>query len=149
MRIYIASDHAGFELKKKLIPYIKEELGLEVIDEGPYEFNSDDDYPDYVNTVAKRILEEGDSLGIILGLSGQGEAMAVNRHRGIRSVVFYGGDKKILNLGKEHNNSNILSLGAGFLTEEEAKEAVKVWLNSTFSNEEKHIRRLKKIDLAR
>lgn len=146
MRIYIASDHAGFDLKKKLIDYIKSELGISVIDEGPYNFNPDDDYPDFVNIVAKRILEEDGSLGIVIGGSGQGEAIAVNRHRGIRSVVFYGGDMEILKLSREHNAANILSLGARFLKEDEAKEAVKLWIQTDFSGEERHMRRIEKVD---
>jgi ribose 5-phosphate isomerase B len=145
-RIYIASDHAGFELKKQLIPYIKVELNLDVIDEGPYEYKEGDDYPDYVNAIPKKILEEGDALGIIIGHTGQGEAISVNRYKGVRTTVFYGGNMEILSLGREHNDANILSLGAGFLTLEEANEAVKIWLGSAFSNDERHVRRLRKIE---
>lgn len=143
MKIYLATDHAGFELKEKLKPFFVE-LGHEVEDLGAFNYDKNDDYPDFISKVASAVSNEADSRGIIFGKSGQGEAMVANRHAGIRAGVFYGGNLEIVKLLREHNNSNILSLGAGFISEDEAKEAVKIWLETPFSGDERHIRRISK-----
>jgi ribose 5-phosphate isomerase B len=83
--------------------------------------------------------------GIVIGGSGQGEAIAANKVKGVRAAVYYGGSLDIVKLSRTHNDSNILSLGARFLTQEEAIEAIKVWLETPFNNEERHKRRIKKI----
>ncbi len=145
MKIYIGTDHAGFELKQKLVPFIKE-LGYEIEDMGAYEFNKDDDYPDFIIPVAKAVASNSQSRGIVLGGSGQGEAIVANRFSGIRSDVYYGSNINAVKLSREHNDANVLSLGARFLSEEEAKEAVKIWLETPFSNAERHKRRIDKID---
>lgn len=151
MKIFIGADHAGFKLKEVLKDYLKE-LGLEVQDFGAYEYNDNDDYPDFVTPVAEAVATgEGSELveermGIILGGSGQGEAMDANRFIGVRAVEFYGGNLEIVKLGREHNNANILSLGARFVTEDEAKDAVKLFLETKFSGEERHERRIEKLD---
>lgn len=146
MKIYIASDHAGYELKEKIIEYL---VGLgkhEVADKGPFEYNEDDDYPDFIAKVAKEVSEDSEnSVGIVLGGSGQGEAMVADKFKNVRAAVFYGGDLEIVKLAREHNNSNILSLGARFLDEEMAINAVKLWLETPFSNEKRHVRRIDKI----
>ena len=146
MKIYIASDHAGYELKEKLIDYLIAENGNEIIDKGAFEYNEKDDYPDFVSKVAQKISENPEAKGIILGGSGQGEAITANRFKGVRAVVYYGGDEKIIELSRQHNDANILSLGARFLSEDEAKNAVKKWLSTDFSEGDRHIRRIKKID---
>lgn len=146
MNIYIASDHAGFELKNNLAEFIKS-LGFTVIDKGPFSLDERDDYPDFVRLVALEILKDPDGVrGIILGGSGQGEAMVVNRHKGIRAAVYYGGSAEIITLSRDHNNANILSLGARFIGLDEAEKAVKLWLETSFSGEERHKRRIDKID---
>lgn len=145
MKIYIGSDHAGFALKKEIISYLSN-LPHESYDCGPTEYNHDDDYPDYISIVAKSVSEDPDSFGIVIGYSGQGEAMVANRFPNVRSAVFYGGSKHILTLSREHNDANILSLGAHFLTTQEAKQAVELWLHTKFTGEERHIRRIKKIE---
>lgn len=146
MNIYIASDHAGFELKNALAEFIKS-LGITVVDKGPFSLDENDDYPDYVRLVSEEILKDPDnSRGIILGGSGEGEAMVVNRFKGIRAAVYYGGSEDIVRLSREHNNANILSLGARFLGSDEAERAVKVWLETPFSEDERHKRRIDKID---
>lgn len=146
MKIYLASDHAGFEMKNHLVEFLTN-LGHTAVDKGPFSLVPDDDYPDYVRLVAEEILKDPDNaLGIILGMSGQGEAMAVNRYKGIRAAVYYGGAEDIIRLSREHNNSNALSLGARFISNEEAEKAVKLWLETPFSIDERHIRRLRKID---
>lgn len=145
MKIFIGSDHAGFEMKRELIPFLKER-GFEVYDCGPSAYVHDDDYPDYISIVARCVVDEPEAMGIILGWSGQGEAIVANRFSGIRCAVFYGGTKHVLTLTREHNDANILSLGAHFITTQEAKQAVELWLHTKFTNEERHVRRISKID---
>lgn len=145
MKIYIGSDHAGFELKEKLIPFLNE-LGHEVEDRGAFELNPTDDYPDFVIPVAEAVSKDFGSMGIVLGGSGQGEAVATGRVEGIRTASWYGGNLDVVKLSREHNNANILSLGARFIGESEAKEAVKLWLETPFPGDERHIRRIEKLD---
>ncbi|MBI2598993.1 RpiB/LacA/LacB family sugar-phosphate isomerase [Candidatus Curtissbacteria bacterium] len=144
MKVFIASDHAGFELKKALVAYLKSK-GLEVRDCGNEVFDKDDDYPDFIYPCAKNVGENLGSLGIVIGGSGQGEAICANKARGVRAALYYGAKLDIIKLSKEHNDANILSLGARFLTEDEAKEAVDLWLSTKFSGEERHARRIAKI----
>lgn len=143
-KVYIASDHAGLELKEAMRPII-EGLGYEVEDIGPHTCTPDDDYPDFIHPLAQKVSEGG--LGIIFGGSGQGEAMVANRHAGVRATVYYGGSEDIVRLSKEHNNANVLSLGARFLTQDEAQNAIELWLSTEFRNEERHVRRITKIDI--
>lgn len=146
MKIYLGTDHAGFALKEKLKKYLSEE-GYEVEDMGAHSHNDQDDYPDFIRPVARAVASDPErSRGIVLGGSGQGEAMVANRIPNIRAAVYYGGDKEIIVLSREHNDANILSLGARFLTDEEAKSVVKLWLETPFPGEERHRRRIDKID---
>ncbi len=145
MKIYIGTDHAGFELKQKLIPFIQS-LGHEIVDCGAHEYNKGDDYPDFIAPVAKEVSADENARGIILGGSGQGEAMAANKFPHVRAAVYYGGTLDIARLSREHNDANILSLGARFLTEDEAKAAVELWLSTPFSREERHVQRIEKIE---
>lgn len=145
MKIYIGTDHAGFELKENLVPFLRE-LGHEVEDMGARSLEALDDYPDYIRPVAEAVVGNHGSRGIILGGSGQGEAMCANRVKGARAAVYYGGTVDIVVLSREHNNANILSIGARFVEMDEAKEVVRVWLETPFSGEEKHVRRIRKID---
>jgi len=146
MLIYIGTDHAGYPLKESLKPFLEEE-GFKVIDKGAHSLDSADDYPDFIAPVAKAVSENSGTLGIVLGGSGQGEAIQANRFKNVRAIVYYGSNTEILKLSKEHNNANVLALGARFLNEEEAKEALKIWLGTSFSGEERHKRRINKIDL--
>lgn len=145
MKIYIGSDHAGFEMKRELISFLSG-LPHESYDCGPFEYNHDDDYPDFVSLVAEKVSEDPSSKGIIIGYSGQGEAMVANRFPKVRCAVFYGGPKHVLTLSREHNDANVLSLGSNFLTIQEAKRAVELWLHTEFSGDERHIRRIEKIE---
>ncbi len=148
MKIFIGSDHAGFELKNKLVEVLKSE-GHEVEDKGAFTFDPQDDYPDFVKLVAEAISKDPEARGIVLGGSGQGEAIAANRFKGIRAVEYYAPSRGAVNIiedSRSHNNSNILSLGARFLSEEEAIEAVKLWLSTPFSGDERHVRRIAKLD---
>lgn len=154
MKVLIGTDHAGFELKEEIVPFLKK-LGYEVEDKGALKFEEGDDYPDYIIPVAKEVSQNPkDVKGIIIGGSGQGEAICANRFPNVRAVVFNGqyrpADGRLvpyeIMITRQHNDANILSLGARFLTLEEAKESVKLWLETPFSEDARHIRRLKKID---
>ena len=114
-KIFLASDHAGFKLKEKIKSYLQNQ-NYQVEDLGPKKFVKDDDYPDYIIPCAKKVASNKNSKGIILGFSGQGEAIAANRVGGIRAAVYYGEQKKIISLARQHNDANILSLSAGFLS---------------------------------
>ena len=145
-KIFIGAYHAGFELKEHVKKYLQE-LRIKVEDKGANKFDPQDDYPDFIIPVAKKVAEDPDNnKGIIFGASGQGEAIAANKIKGVRAAVYYGGNIKIVKLSRTHNSANILSLGARFLTKREAIEAVKIWLKTGFSNEKRHIRRIKKIN---
>lgn len=150
MKIYLGTDHAGFELKEKIKVFLQDEMNLEVEDCGAFEFNEMDDYPDFIFPVAKKVAEDWKNgiknLGIIFGGSGQGEAMVANRVAGVRATVFYGGNEEIIKLSKEHNNANVLSLGARFLDFDQVKGVIKMWISEEFSNIDRHVRRIEKID---
>jgi ribose 5-phosphate isomerase B len=145
MKIYLGSDHAGYELKEKLKPFLNE-LGHEYVDLGAAQIDPTDDYPDFVRKVAESVARDGESKGIVMGKSGQGEAMCANREQGIRAAVYYGHNPEIVKLSRQHNDANVLSLAAGFVTPEEAMDTVKLWLGTPFSEEERHIRRISKLD---
>lgn len=161
MKIYLGADHAGYNLKEEIKDYLKAK-GYQVSDEGAYKYNEGDDYPDYMKVVALQVASEPDSFGIIFGGSGQGEAIAANRFNGVRAAVYYGpavphtpvdavgatstDSLEIVRLSREHNNANILSIGARFVTPEQAKQAIDLWLASTFPGDERHVRRIKKLD---
>ena len=147
MKIYFAGDHAGFEFKKDLIAFVKS-LGHEVEDMGPFTYDPQDDYPDFVIPLAKKVAASPDARGILTAASGQGEVVAANRIQGVRAVVYYGGTLDVVYKTREHNDANILSVGARFAGFQEAKEAVHIFLETKFSNEERHVRRLAKIDQA-
>jgi len=152
-RIHIGSDHAGFDMKEELKSFL-ETLEYEVVDHGAYEYDEDDDYPDFIYPVAESVAIDSQSFGIILGGSGQGEAICANRIKGIRATVFNGQYEPVdgrevpneIVLSREHNDANVLSLGAKFISIAEAKEAVELWLETDFSGDERHVRRIQKIE---
>ena len=149
LKIYIGSDHAGFELKGKLIEFLKN-LGHEVEDKGAYSLDPQDDYPDFVKPVAEAVSKDPNSRGIVLGGSGQGEAICANKFKGIRAMTYYApsrGEVSIIKDSRSHNDSNILSLGARFLEANEALEATRLWLETPFSRDERHVRRISKLDI--
>ena len=143
--IFVASDHAGFALKGELKEFL-ESSGYTTTDCGAETFQEDDDYPDFIARAAEAISKNSRAFAIVIGKSGQGEAIVANRYVGVRAAVYYGGDVSVVSLSREHNDANILSLGAGFLSLEEAKEAVKIFLETSFSGDERHIRRIEKIE---
>lgn len=145
MQIYIGTDHAGFELKEKLVVFLRE-LGYAVEDLGAHTYDAEDDYPDFIRPVALAVARDTESRGIILGGSGQGEAICANRVPGVRAAVYYGGAVDIAVLSREHNDANILSLGVRFIEDDEAQEIVRVWLETPFSGVWRHAKRNIKID---
>lgn len=152
MKVLIASDHAGFGLKAKVISYLNE-LGIEHEDLGAFEHDALDDYPDFISPAAQAVSNDPENTrAIILGGSGEGEAMVANRFPNVRATVYYGEpthiegeDLSIIKLSREHNNANVLSLGARFIDEEIMKRAVKEWLETPFTNDERHQRRIEKL----
>ena len=144
-KIFLGADHAGLELKEDVKKYLLKQ-GYDVEDKGAYSFDKNDDYPDFIKSVAKEVAKNKECRGIVFGASGQGEAITANRVKGVRAALYYGGNQEIAILSRTHNNANILSLGARFVSKDEAVKAVKLWLGTDFSNEKRHIRRIKKID---
>ena len=144
MIIHIATDHAGLELKEKVKSYLSK-LDYEVIDHGAYEYEALDDYPDFIFPCAKAVSNDLNSKGIILGGSGQGEAMAANRVKGVRAAVFYNGPDEIIKLSRQHNDANILSLGARFMSDQEMYKIIELWLSTDFESG-RHKRRIEKLD---
>jgi ribose 5-phosphate isomerase B len=160
MKVYFASDHTGFAMKNTLTDYVHG-LGYEVEDCGAKSLDINDDYPAIILEAVKKVahdIENGvASRAVVLGGSGQGEAIVANRVKGIRAAVYYGEPQRmqqdvtghlldILHSSREHNNANVLSLGSRFLSLDEAKAAVKEWLAAAFSGEERHGRRIRQID---
>lgn len=161
MNVYFAADHAGFPLKNVLLNFVRGELGFEVEDCGAFENDPNDDYPDFISSAAHRLSEDAsqgiESRAIVIGASGQGEAIAANRFRGVRCALYYGPAQKsqtdiqgatldMLSSTREHNNANALSLAARFVSEDEAKNAIKRWLQTPFSGNDRHVRRIQKLD---
>lgn len=144
MIIHIATDHAGLELKEKVKSYLSK-LDHEVVDHGAYEYDALDDYPDFIFPCAEAVSNDPNSKGIILGGSGQGEAMAANRVKGVRAAVFYNGPDEIIKLSRQHNNANILSLGARFMSDQEMYKIIELWLSTDFESG-RHKRRIEKLD---
>lgn len=161
MTVALAADHAGFEQLKELAAYLQS-LGHEVHSFGPNSLNPNDDYPDFIIPAAKAVAAGECQRGIVLGGSGQGEAMAANKIKGIRCGVFYGpavprmvvdvagrqshDPYEIVRLAREHNNANMLSIAARFVAVADMKHVLKLWLETPFSNDERHQRRISKID---
>ena len=144
MIIALGTDHAGIDLKEVVKKFL-EENDYEVKDFGAYEYDSADDYPDFINPTAEFVSKNDNAMGIIFGGSGQGEAMAANRYKGVRAAVFYGGPDEIISLSRQHNNANILSLAARFIEPEHAINVIKLWLSTEFEGG-RHQKRIEKLD---
>ncbi len=152
MKIYLAADHAGFNLKEKIKKFL-DDLKYEIKDFGAFKYEPEDDYPDFIFPAIKFLSEDVkssvfDSRAIIFGGSGQGEAIIANRFLGIRAVVCDNNEnlETKIKTWRVHTNSNVLSLGARFIDEDSALKAVKIWLETPFTSEPRHLRRLEKID---
>lgn len=163
MKIALSTDHAGFEQLRRLEDFLTQQ-GHECVNYGPKSYNGEDDYPDFIVPAARAVASGECEKGIIMGGSGQGEAMAANRVKGVRCTVYYGpatpadavdsegsaasDEYEILRLSREHNDANMLSLAARFLSQADVESAAELWLSVPFSNAERHARRIKKIDSA-
>ncbi|MEX0933266.1 MAG: RpiB/LacA/LacB family sugar-phosphate isomerase [Candidatus Paceibacterota bacterium] len=145
MKIYLATDHAGFKLKEEIKHSLLND-GHDVEDCGAFTYDESDDYPDFISVAAEAVSKDPDNAkAVILGGSGQGEAILANKFPHVRAALFYGSHGEIVTLSREHNDANILSIGARFVTAEEVRRIVKIWLHTDFSEEERHVRRLEKI----
>jgi ribose 5-phosphate isomerase B len=161
MKIALATDHTGFEQLKDIKEYL-ELLGHDCEDFGPVTLNINDDYPDFIFKAAQAVANGECERGIIMGGSGQGEAMAANRLKGVRCAVFYGpavvgriidangrvssSPYEIVRLSREHNNSNMLSLAARFVSVMDMKQVIKLWLETPYTEQPRHVRRIDKLD---
>ena len=147
VNIILAADHAGFNLKESVRTFL-EAKGYTVLDVGAHELVPEDDYPPYMIAAAMKVAADmnGETKAIIFGKSGQGEAMVANRFPGVRAAVWYGDGEGVVKLSREHNDANVLSIGAGFVTEEDTKKVIEIWISTPFSAEEKHERRIHEID---
>lgn len=156
----MATDHAGYELKNKIIGILRSD-GYEVEDCGPFVFDSNDDYPDWISKAAQKVSQDPEGFGIIFGGSGQGEAIVANKFKNVRCALFYAlaaptqaidikglisdDPYEMVRLTREHNNSNMLSLAIRFLTMSQILQAIKIFLENPFTGQERHARRIEKI----
>ena len=150
MQIFLASDHAGFYLKEKIKEYFLEK-GYLVEDFGANNFNNQDNFPDFIYPCVKKYIERtnGDikrGIAIVFGGSGTGEAIVANKVRGARAVVYNGNSLEIVKLGRMHNNANILSIGARFVSEKDCIEAVKIFMTTQFEDG-RHVKRVLAMDM--
>ncbi len=162
MTIHLGTDHGGFEVKEEVKSWLMQ-LGHTVVDHGADTFDKNDDYVDFIFPAARAVAEDVQSVGVIFGGSGQGEAMAANRVKGVRAAVYYGpalpvmavdasgreseDPYEILKLTREHNHSNVLSIGVRFVELPEVKKAINTWLGVSYSLEERHERRIRALDV--
>jgi ribose 5-phosphate isomerase B len=156
LKVYIASDHGGFLLKEEIVKHLKGK-GVEVVDMGNSKYDKEDDYTEFVIPLAEKVAlrqtstyakasedkQDKQYFGIVLGRSGNGEQIAANKIKGIRAILAC--NEKMARVGREHNDANILSLGADYVSTEEAKLIVDAFINTSFSGEERHTRRIEAI----
>ncbi len=139
MRVHLGSDHAGFELKNHVAEQLRA-AGHDVVDHGPHVYDAQDDYPPFCLRAAERTAADPESLGVVIGGSGNGEAIAANKVKGVRAALAW--SLETAKLGREHNNANVISIGGRMHTVEEATSFLQAFLDTPFSAEERHIRRI-------
>jgi ribose 5-phosphate isomerase B len=139
MRVYLGSDHAGYELKQHLVQWLAS-AGHEPVDCGPHIYDPVDDYPPFILRAAERAAADPEALGIVIGGSGNGEAIAANKVKGVRAALAW--SVETAELGREHNNANVVSIGARMHSLDEATKFVEVFVNTPFSQDPRHIRRI-------
>jgi len=139
MRVHLGSDHAGLELKDHLVHWLADQ-GHEAVDHGPFVYDAVDDYPPFCLRAAVAVADEEGSFGIVIGGSGNGEQMAANKVRGVRAALVW--SEEIATLAREHNDANVISVGGRMHTIEQVTRFIEVFLNTPYSNEERHTRRI-------
>src|SRR3954469_10046104 len=139
MRVYLGSDHAGFELKMHLVNHLAKQ-GYDVVDVGPHVYDPEDDYPAFCLTTGAKVVPDEGSLGIGIGGSGNGEQIAANKIAGVRSALAW--KVEIAQLARQHNDSNVLSIGGREHTLDEASSFAEAFLTTPFSGNERHARRI-------
>ena len=142
MKIHVGTDHAGFEFKNQLVEYLKSK-GHDFVDHGAFEYDAEDDYPAFCIAAAQAVANDADSLGIVIGGSGNGEQIAANKVVGIRAALAW--SVETATLAREHNNANVLGLGARMHDQATSFQIVDAFLQTPFSNVERHIRRIGQI----
>lgn len=142
--LYIVADHGGYKLKKRIIRYLENELDTKINDLGPFEYDKTDDYPDFAVNLAKKVLENEENKGIAICRNGIGICITTNKFKGIRAGIGYNID--VAKSMRNDDNTNVLCLAADHSSADHAMAIVKKWLETPFSNEERHIRRLKKVE---
>lgn len=146
MTIHLAADHAGFYLKQYIAHFLVEQ-GYHIVDHGAVDYDEHDDYPDYMVKAGTALSHQPETdRAIVFGGSGQGENMVMNKFSHVRSALYYGGNLEIVQRAREHNDANVLSLGARYISEEQARDAVMMFLNTSFSTAERHHRRVEKVN---
>ena len=143
MRIHIGSDHAGLDFKNELITHLIVN-GHDVTDHGPYEFDALDDYPDFCIPCAEAVAKDETSLGIVLGGSGNGEQIAANKVKGVRAALVWSVETAAL--AREHNNANVISVGQRLHSADFVKQLIDTFIATKFPGDERHVRRIEKID---
>ncbi|WME23793.1 ribose-5-phosphate isomerase [Brachybacterium sp. GU-2] len=139
MRVHIGTDHAGFELKNRLVTQL-EKKGHEVTDHGAHEYDALDDYPPFCTDVGEAVVAQPGSLGIVIGGSGNGEQIAANKVTGVRAALVW--NEETARLARGHNDANVISVGARQHSEEELEALIDLFLAEPFSGEERHQRRI-------
>ena len=142
MKIYLGTDHAGFELKEKIKSFLLEK-SFDIEDCGAFTFDKNDDYPDFISKAAIKVSQNSSSFGIVFGKSGAGECITANKIKGIRAILGFSVEN--VKLAREHNDANVLSFGSAFVDEEVTKNLLTIFLETKFTNEERHISRNNKI----
>ena len=143
MRIHIGGDHAAYELKGALVEHLSAQ-GHDVVDHGPHAYDALDDYPVFVLRAAQAVAAEAGSLGVVLGGSGNGEQMAANKVAGIRAALAYSAE--LAELARQHNNAQVVSIGARFTADDEAKAIVDAFVATPFSEDPRHVRRIEMVE---
>ena len=142
MRVYLGSDHAGYELKMHLVNHLAKQ-GYDVVDVGPHAYDAEDDYPPFCLHTGTRVVADEGSLGIVIGGSGNGEQIAANKVDGVRSALAW--KVEIAQLARQHNDANVLAIGARQHTLDEATSFVEAFLNTPFSGDPRHARRIQQL----
>ncbi|EXG80344.1 ribose-5-phosphate isomerase [Cryptosporangium arvum] len=139
MRVYVGSDHAGFELKQHLVEHLTK-AGHDVVDVGPHQYDAEDDYPPFCLDAARKVVADPGSLGVVIGGSGNGEQIAANKVPGVRAALAW--NIETAQLTRQHNDANVVGIGARMHSAEDATTIVDAFLATEFSGEARHARRI-------